>query len=772
MRRILVLMLSLAVCGLIASCSQTSTGPEGGGPSSDAYPTKTVSGTLEIPIGSTVTAGDLRVVTFAGRADLDSGGAFEVDVVDSDSYQWLLFVSKTTGDPVMIGLYEPSARAVTADATSTALALTLANPHLAFTSHTDREEYLEAVELSQWFDDILTHLNAAWLSDAETALDYASNPVLYQAVVEACKSTMESLGSVRGGSLDPPYIEDLVGADVAFVNPRHVWYAAGIQDEGGTPIDVVTIARDEWPTYEWGWPGLVAPTPEYTSYPLGDGAFVVCMQRGDDFTMIDQWSDPVGRATCLNAAQAAVHVLDLMIGYWSTTELSEYPDYVSISGTRANQLCVDLRQGKPERFVDRYCELMSADADEFADWFWEGGVPSSAPEEFLEAGAWLFGKTSFVLDLLSLTTDEGPFFWDWAFADENLCYEPTQAAGVVTQLDDFYAPDAEFDVDPPAGVVGTEFTFDASLTLDDQDPLAELAFRWDWNSDGTWDANWNSAQQATHIYGTAGAYTVTMQAKDTDGMIGTITHVLNVGGGAGTATHVKLFRDQLPWYSTATVDVLEALGFTEGVGPDTYEILSSSDMATAPLVPGSDLVIICNDQPQSFYNAYGASQIRFNSFVYQGGALLWEACDQGWNLGSMADAGIVLPGNVGTIFDYDYYNYVTDQNLPLVAGLPDQLDHNYASHESFTNIPDGTTVYCRDESSNPTLVEYSLGGGWVVMSGQPLEHQYDNIYINEDMEELLPRIISYFTGSPLMKSVPGKEPTLSNERPSGPPTDE
>jgi len=37
------------------------------------------------------------------------------------------------------------------------------------------------------------------------------------------------------------------------------------------------------------------------------------------------------------------------------------------------------------------------------------------------------------------------------------------------------------------------------------------------------------------------------------------------------------------------------------------------------------------------------------------------------------------------------------------------------------------------------------------MTGQPLEHQYDRVYGNPDMEQLLPRIVSYFTGKPFQK---------------------
>ena len=55
-----------------------------------------------------------------------------------------------------------------------------------------------------------------------------------------------------------------------------------------------------------------------------------------------------------------------------------------------------------------------------------------------------------------------------------------------------------------------------------------------------------------------------------------------------------------------------------------------------------------------------------------------------------------------------------------------------------------------NEEAVPTLVEFSLGDGWVILSGQPLEHQYDRVYGSPDMEELLPRIVEYFTGKPII----------------------
>ncbi len=115
----------------------------------------------------------------------------------------------------------------------------------------------------------------------------------------------------------------------------------------------------------------------------------------------------------------------------------------------------------------------------------------------------------------------------------------------------------------------------------------------------------------------------------------------------------------------------------------------------------------------------------------------------------MSTAGVVLPACIQTTLNYDYYNFVVNRNLPLVAGLSDTLYHNYASHEELMNLPDGTTVYFIDENKQATLIEFNYGGGWVIMTGQPLEHIYDNAYNgNSEDQNLLPRILAYFTGHP------------------------
>jgi len=737
---------------IFTTCSEESSST---GPSTEpSMETVTISGSLNIPDGSTVQTDDLEVTTFATSEDLDGEGNFEIETPAAEKNQIVLFMSKNNNNPVYLGIYDPLVKNITANDTTTALALTLFNPYLIYSDQAQRTEYLDAVQTNVKFEDLLTELNAAYINDAETALDYETNPIVYQLVAELTQETLESLGGRDDKPIgDPPYIEDAEGDDITFISPRFVWYAAGINNLRTKYNDVVNINRQETVmSFNWGFPPYVETEPAQTNYDLGDGSFEIFLTKGGDFNKLDEWNDPVGRATILNTAQAILYLSEIIIGNMPEIDLSTIQDYFEISDEMAAQLQLDINQGNTQKFLMHFCTILEENSDQIANWIWQDNQFVAAPHYFAAISN-IFERVSFVFQLFGYDNEQGPFFFDMIFAPQNVTYNITQEDGTIINSEFNDAPMAEFNITPPAGIIGTEFTFDASETSDDNDLIDDLNFRWDWQSDGTWDTNWSNDYMAYHTYDESGSYSITLEVKDTEGLSSTVVHGLNVGGGAGTANHVKLFRDNLPWSSNAMIEMLESLGFTEGLGENTYEIISSSEFATVPLIPGEDLIIISNDQAQTFYNNYAASQTRFTNFVYMGGSLFWEACDEGWAGGSMADAGVILPGNIDINLNYDNWNYVTDQNLPLVSGLPDAMDHNYASHENFSNLPDGTTVYCVDSQDEATLIEFNLGGGWILISGQPLEHQYDYVYGADEMSELLPRIASYFTGKDYSKNL-------------------
>ncbi len=714
-------------------------------------PTEIRSGQLVTVDGSAYTPDDFTVYTLIASANVGASGAFSVTSIKADRFQMVFFLEKTTKNLCYIGLYNPVDKVMEANLNSTARALLMFTPNLFYTTQSQREEYLNAAVQNPKFTQMESLLDQALENNATEALNFEKNAAVYQLAAQLMKETMESLSKdsrhmMFGGE---PTVEDAPGANVVFVNPRHVYYGTGIYpNDQALNATVTTDRQASIVGFQWGWPPVTWNEPAQTTYALGDGYFRIFFHKGFDFSdpqTAFSWNHPVGRGTICNVAEALFQVLDLITGFLPELPVMTLPNYLHLSPTQGYHFFRAISAGDPLMFVSAFLGWLVDNKEGIAYWFFQEGS-NVATHEFINNIAGMLKNVNLAIKFLNFANGGGPFFYDLIFAPSPLSYYVTQQNGILVESTMNAPPLAVFTISPSAGIVTTVFTFDASGSADDQTPFNNLQFRWDFDSDGTWDTPWATNHTAQHTYTSSGSYQVTLSVKDESGLTGNLSHKVNIGGGAGSAKHVKVFMDDQPWDSYAMITMLESLGFTQGTGENTYEIISSYDMAGVELFPGSDLIILCNDQPQGFYNNYSANQVKFSNFVFTGGSLLWEACDEGWNYGSMSASGMTLPGNIQVSFKLDYHNYVTDQNLPLVAGLPNEMDHNYASHESFYNLPEGTTVYCVDSDNNPTLIECNLGDGWIILSGQPLEHQYDRIYGAPDMEQLLPRIVSYFTG--------------------------
>jgi hypothetical protein len=103
--------------------------------------------------------------------------------------------------------------------------------------------------------------------------------------------------------------------------------------------------------------------------------------------------------------------------------------------------------------------------------------------------------------------------------------------------------------------------------------------------------------------------------------------------------------------------------------------------------------------------------------------------DQGHNSGVLTES---LPGNVTSDSGYEYNNVVVNATHPIVSGkLSGTFNGNYASHRyvNDSSLPAGSNVIIRGSDSNqPTLVEYPLGNGSVIATGQTWEYSWVNGY--------------------------------------------
>jgi hypothetical protein len=733
-------MLTAVVLGLVlTSCSGT-VGPSD--PQDEwVIPTRSVSGTVELPEGSRLDLADLGILSFAEGATVSADGSFTVRIPDTDAHQ-VLVVTDSGGTPFVLAYVGPTDDAITVDASSTATALAMLNPFTVLFSAGDRASLAGAVvEKSDW-GRLVTLIETVLASSSGGSLTSELVPEIMQAACEVVVDALDD-GTVNPLPLLDPWLEDGTGDGVAWVNRDPIYYASVFRTVGSPDSLLVLVdsAREKL-RISTGWPPVVDVTSVTRSYPdLGDGTYDVTLIWATFRSFDSQTAD--GLATRMNTCRAIAE----MVAVGSGVAVDHGPADLNLSGWD-NRLGACAAAHDTYGFIGTLLENISQESDAVASWFWEGANADCA--EYVEVISRLIAGMSFSTEVIAAGESRVPLFSQMVAQSPQEQQRITQLDGVMSHVDSHSPPTAVFVVSPLFATAGSTFSFSAVASTDPDDATIDLRVRWDWDNDGEWDTDWDTQKVMQHVFEEAGAQDVAMQVKDPLNLNDTVVHTVNVGGSQENAVHIIIFRDAVPWGSEvpAVLDqMLEIMEFTEGVGANEYEVLGSSEMATVTLTPGEDLVIIQNDQPQTFYDEYADNQVRFLQFVSGGGTIFWEACDLGWNGGSITDAGIVLPGAIELAEYETWYNYVSLPGAPIVEGLPDELYGQYASHEGISNLPDGATVYTVDDAGHPTLVEYDYRGGWVIVTTQPLEHSF---YNNWTSGHVMPRVISYVLGVPLV----------------------
>jgi uncharacterized protein (TIGR02145 family) len=129
-------------------------------------------------------------------------------------------------------------------------------------------------------------------------------------------------------------------------------------------------------------------------------------------------------------------------------------------------------------------------------------------------------------------------------------------------------PTASFSVDPTSGPVNTFFNFDASSSSDNEDDLANLQVRWDWEDDGTWDIIYTSTKTAGHMFASDGVYTVRLEVRDSGGLSNATTREVTVS----TPNTAPMARFSI---NPATGTTGTLFTFNPDASSDNEDILSS-----------------------------------------------------------------------------------------------------------------------------------------------------------------------------------------------------
>lgn len=743
-------------------------------------PVPTVKTVVQLPVlqDHDIQMANLTISTLFEKNTLSTGETTGIGIfADADQGQ-IMFVDNPDGTPLAIAYFtsnEIHSGTVSVTLDSIAQGLIMCNPIMLGYTENDRLAILQKAEQDPLYYTLKDQIAGALNTEPNNLLQVAVFPEIYRSalglVVDAIQGSKQlapnlapmTLGGAQTltviGNTNNIHVTDVTGPGILVVNPTMVFYGVNIN---GVPPQVIAGKDSLW-QLNLGWPPAGFTDPVTQSITLGDGTFhAQFLKYGFD-------SQAGIMATEANFLRGACDVLDAVA--WCPASNSLIKSIVEGSLTDALvQAGKDIFTiNSPDDVLDRV-QLIIDELTKPDVWagvtqtIYRSVTDADAAALFLQSSKAVLEAAKVVLDSYNAANVYIPFVWDLITQPNDVEFCMSQEAGVLSSTCQQIPPTAVITKLSPATVhVGDTVVFDASQSSDDNTSLNSLQVRWDFDGDGVFDTGWSTSKQASYSYSTQGADTVRLEVMDSDGLVGQSVYTISVSAttAAGTATHIKEFQDLPPWNTTSFQDTMAANGYSVGPGTHQYEILSSTEFATDLLVPGQDLVVIANDQPQTFYDHLSQSISRLDRFIQNGGVVIWGACDLGWNMGSMQSAGITaLPGNVGFQARFDYTNYNVDPTSQLMSGLPNTLTGTYASHEHFSNLPAGSVVYTVDTSEDPTLIEYKYGSGWMIVTGQPLEY---NVKYNVDSMGLLySRLFNYVLGRVALGSMVQPAPALES----------
>lgn len=108
----------------------------------------------------------------------------------------------------------------------------------------------------------------------------------------------------------------------------------------------------------------------------------------------------------------------------------------------------------------------------------------------------------------------------------HLSYDIGQKVIVIS--DNKTSPSAAITFSKNIAAVGDSVLFDASMSENVVSQNNLLEYRWDWNTDGTYDTNWTNESSAEHSFTEAGEYIVTVQVRDPAGLVSEATTTVYV----------------------------------------------------------------------------------------------------------------------------------------------------------------------------------------------------------------------------------------------------
>ncbi len=277
-------------------------------------------------------------------------------------------------------------------------------------------------------------------------------------------------------------------------------------------------------------------------------------------------------------------------------------------------------------------------------------------------------------------------------------------------------PTPRFTISPPNGNTNTVFEFDASASTDLEDNLNNLLFRWDWESDGSWNTEFTHDPSAGHRFLQAGLYSITLQVKNSTGAFADSIRQLIVSD-ANNQPPIASFTVDPPRGDTTTIFTFNATSTTD---PDNQigdlffrwdwdsDGIFDADSGNNPIAthkfdsPGA-LWVSLQVWDSSFNISSTGNSIVVEVFLYDLERTLTEHSDEVNSVAFNPDGSLLASGSWGSIklwqsFDGTLVKSLNRQSLGSINSIKFNTDGSFLgsggwdNNVSLWNVSDGTLL--------------------------------------------------------------------------------
>lgn len=530
---------------------------------------RSVQGMISLPEGCPLEISTLKVQGVFGTASIDAGGYFSELPVINDNVDQIEFVVDGNGNPIMIAYVsgqDMSDGTLNIGPEQMALGLAAFNPYLIVLSPDQRAEILEMIRTHSDFPGLVADVSAALLQAPQSALDYETNPHIFQNAIgiglKILDSFSESNISVGGRTLnlsaaspvglsENPHLEDPEGPYITFVNPKMTFYGVDINPTTDLNEDRVLL-RKKPSLIKYGFPLFSMAPPTELKFWLGNGNYTLTFFKGFNFTE-SGWlniDEAAGKATWANFLHGVSIILNLVstfvanppdIGPMKYFKLSDDLIFYVLTAPHPDGLTLGedielaIKSTNWLQVIKAIFKNLRDNWPKYSLWIWQEwpgtGTADFMNNAFKVVDGILKALTpiKYVILGVKATNEYIPFLYDVVAAPAKIVYTVNQTNGVLTELSQSLPPTAEFTFDPLQPSVGTTVLFDASGSHDDRDATGSLQARWDFNGDGSWDTGWSTSKAASHAFPERGTFRTVLEIMDSEGQVGSCGHDIYVG---------------------------------------------------------------------------------------------------------------------------------------------------------------------------------------------------------------------------------------------------